>query len=1080
MAFLGSYSVPLRSGRDESLEIPLDRLPNCDDIIDILRREKCPLYVWVDLAVHYYTAGEVNTFVRLLEICGDEASQDYRDLEKDQMRALDTLAAYYVQAGSKTRDKTERKELFTKATLLYTTADKIIMYDQNHLLGRAYFCLVEGNKVDQADTQFNFVINQASNNIPAMLGKACIAFQKKDYKSALFFYKKAIKLKPDCPADVRVGIGYCLYRLGKHEKARMAFERALELDSTCIPALIGIAIIDQNTLIREALHSSIRSMSLAYRLDSENPMVLNHLANHFFYKNEFDKVEHLAMIAFHNSPNDVMRAESCYQLARCFHSQGDFDKAFRFYYQATQFASPSFAISCFEKVLKAFPNNYETLKIIGSLYAHHPSPKPGENEQRRAKAIECLRKVVDLTPDDIEAYIDLAQLQEQNDPNASLASYTKVCDLLTSQTEMEVPPAIFNNMASLQCSKGNYNEAKELFEKARTMLTRYVKEEPNDANIRSLLLTVNYNLGRVSEMLSLFNEAEEIYKAILHENSNYTDCLMRLGCIARDKGHIYNASVFFKETMGINQTNPDSWTLIGNLHMAKNEFGPAQKKFEQILRICKDDTYSFVALGNVWLETLFSVNRNRENDKKNRDRALMFYSKALKLQPGNIWAANGIACVLAQKGNFAEARDIFAQVRESTTNFSDVWLNLAHIYMENGQFVSAIQFYTNCMNKFGKQNDAQMLMYLARAYFKADKLQECRECLEKALCEAPDNLQITFNLANVLQKLSMQVLQDSKSSLEAVCGAVDDLKSAEHMFLFIANNRDESLTNARYVSRTVSQSEAGACSDLLKQAPTYVQRAKAQDEEEQRQRFIQEEERLALRRQQEEEIRLKQEREREQLESLKLARQQFVEKTKEFLKLPQIVEEKKSRGGGGGRRRRADQDEFVNDSSDMGDWQNEERSEERPRKQKSKGDKKASRRRRDKERGAAEGSDEDDEGNRREKKSRKKGSSKRKPEKQEQQKNDGKFKSRAYLSSESDSDVDIPVTQPNYDESDSDAHEETKRNLAELAKSYSDDNVSRENLPKPKRAQLSSDSDDNGSEKEPKISSGSEPLSDSD
>lgn len=34
------------------------------------------------------------------------------------------------------------------------------MYDQNHLLGRAYFCLLEGNKIDQADAQFNFVINQ--------------------------------------------------------------------------------------------------------------------------------------------------------------------------------------------------------------------------------------------------------------------------------------------------------------------------------------------------------------------------------------------------------------------------------------------------------------------------------------------------------------------------------------------------------------------------------------------------------------------------------------------------------------------------------------------------------------------------------------------------------------------------------------------------------------------------------------------------------------------------------------------------------------------------------------------------------
>ncbi len=47
-----------------------------------------------------------------------------------------------------------------QATFLYTTADKIVMYDPNHLLGRAYFCLLEGEKMDQAEAQFNFVLQQ--------------------------------------------------------------------------------------------------------------------------------------------------------------------------------------------------------------------------------------------------------------------------------------------------------------------------------------------------------------------------------------------------------------------------------------------------------------------------------------------------------------------------------------------------------------------------------------------------------------------------------------------------------------------------------------------------------------------------------------------------------------------------------------------------------------------------------------------------------------------------------------------------------------------------------------------------------
>ena len=50
----------------------------------------------------------------------------------------------------------------SQATLLYTTADKIIMYDPQHLLGRAYLCLLEGDKMTQAEAQFNFVLQQVS------------------------------------------------------------------------------------------------------------------------------------------------------------------------------------------------------------------------------------------------------------------------------------------------------------------------------------------------------------------------------------------------------------------------------------------------------------------------------------------------------------------------------------------------------------------------------------------------------------------------------------------------------------------------------------------------------------------------------------------------------------------------------------------------------------------------------------------------------------------------------------------------------------------------------------------------------
>lgn len=66
----------------------------------------------------------------MLEAARIDGNLDYRDHEKDQMTCLDTLAAYYVQQARKEKNKDNKKDLITQATLLYTMADKIIMYDQ--------------------------------------------------------------------------------------------------------------------------------------------------------------------------------------------------------------------------------------------------------------------------------------------------------------------------------------------------------------------------------------------------------------------------------------------------------------------------------------------------------------------------------------------------------------------------------------------------------------------------------------------------------------------------------------------------------------------------------------------------------------------------------------------------------------------------------------------------------------------------------------------------------------------------------------------------------------------------------------
>lgn len=60
---------------------------------------------------------------------------------------------------------------------------------------------------------------------------------------------------------------------------------------------------------------------------------------------------------------------------------------------------------------------------------------------------------------------------------------------------------------------------------------------------------------------------------------------LRLGCMARVRNQIYEASNWFKEALRIDSHNVHAMTLLGNLHMFISEWGHAQKKFEHILKV---------------------------------------------------------------------------------------------------------------------------------------------------------------------------------------------------------------------------------------------------------------------------------------------------------------------------------------------------------------------------------------------------------------------------------------------------------------------------------------------------------------
>jgi len=150
-----------------------------------------------------------------------------------------------------------------------------------------------------------------------------------------------------------------------------------------------------------------------------NPKVLNFLANHFFFTKQYKETEELSIKGFHHSASDAIKAESCYSIARAYHVNKNYERAMQFYQEAvkrskeggytkdgigTDYVLPYFglgqmyvwkgqyteATTHFEEVIKSYPDDYDTLKVLGWLYAKQGQTASGEWSEYTKKGVAAL------------------------------------------------------------------------------------------------------------------------------------------------------------------------------------------------------------------------------------------------------------------------------------------------------------------------------------------------------------------------------------------------------------------------------------------------------------------------------------------------------------------------------------------------------------------------------------------------------------------------------------------------------------------------------------------------------------------
>lgn len=370
---------------------------------------------------------------------------------------------------------------------------------------------------------------------------------------------------------------------------------------------------------------------------------------------------------------------------------------------------------------------------------------------------------------------------------------------------------VYVNLGVLQQRVGKTADSIKCFQKALKQLgddgsaneesksneAHALAKEKSIPKLTEANITILYNMGRVYEEMGDRDHAKKLYDAILDVFPQYADCLLRLGCMLRDRGQEAEAIKMFDKVLETDPTCAEASLLQGNIYLKKREWVFAQKKYEKIMGMpgLKNDPYAFLSMGNIFMSNLGEKNRYT----KNMSLSEVYYKKTLASYPHNIYAANGLGIMIAEKGNFEHAKQIFSQVREASPDMPDAWINLAHIFVAEERYQEAIQLYTVCLTKCYQGQDLEVLLCLAKAYYEWKDFSSCIATLSRGLQMYPNDLRLWYNTGLAQEDYAVTTLGQETTTTRSGSGnavpqyrtmadvqrAILDLKRAQRIFRFL-------------------------------------------------------------------------------------------------------------------------------------------------------------------------------------------------------------------------------------------------------------------------------------------------------
>ena len=377
-------------------------------------------------------------------------------------------------------------------------------------------------------------------------------------------------------------------------------------------------------------------------------------------------------------------------------------------------------------------NSSEARVVLGTLlaqevFANQSSGTKEDKTQETKKALNLLESARLVWRDpkksfepDMNVLFTLSRLYEAESPDKSLQCLLQAKQIAIenlgelavipdAENEEErkqkqaamLPAQLLSNIGCFQFQLEKYGESVESFQLALNSCLREGESGSSEDTDR-LVTTISYNLARSYEASHMYDEARPIYEQILARHPDYVDAQIRLAYIElrqnpSSKGPTAISALYDADHQDMEIRALYGWYLNRSkakiLNIAED---PEQRHYKHTLQqFDKHDEYSLTAMGNMYLVLAREMRRDTERDREKRskqyERAVEFFEKAIKIDPKNAYAAQGIAIAIAEdRKDFHGAIQIFQKVKE-TVKDPAVLINLGHAFSELKQFSRAIE-----------------------------------------------------------------------------------------------------------------------------------------------------------------------------------------------------------------------------------------------------------------------------------------------------------------------------------------------------------------------------------------------------